>query len=381
MNQSSPPAFLDTPQLQDAYRFACEAFSRRARGDADLDHSVSVARLLKQSGSPESTVAAGMLHDVIEDTHTEQAELRSRFGDEIADLVGTVTENPGIADYSTRKAALRGQVAQAGRAAATVFAADKLARMRAAGTAGEPPSPAKLAHYRQTLDALSRQYPGLPFVDELERRLGEIDQQLDSEQQEAELRDGSHVLVRRIAPSDADALAAMYERLSPRSRERRFLSAPPQLSPEDLRYLTHVNGGRHDALVAFDPGTGELVGEARYVREPGRRDTGEVAVVVADDWQGRGIATALLTELTKRARRHGLRRYTAIVSTDNEVVLDALAGLGGEPMPAGDGQVILEFDFPAEGLSERLLAALSWSARGQLRLLGAIARRFVPAQR
>ena len=62
-------------------------------------------------------------------------------------------------------------------------------------------------------------------------------------------------------------------------------------------------------------------------------------------------------------------------------MLDALAGLGGEPMPAGDGQVILEFDFPAEGLSERLLAALSWSARGQLRLLGAIARRFVPAQR
>jgi hypothetical protein len=40
--------------------------------------------------------------------------------------------------------------------------------------------------------------------------------------------------------------------------------------------------------------------------------------------------------------------------------------------------VTLEVDFPAEGLSERLLAALSWSARGQLRLLGAIARRVVP---
>jgi hypothetical protein len=85
-----------------------------------------------------------------------------------------------------------------------------------------------------------------------------------------------------------------------------------------------------------------------------------------------------LTELTKRARRQGLRRYAAIVSTDNDIVLEALARLGGEPTPAGDGQVTLEFDFPPEGLSERLLTALAWSARGQLRLLGAVARRFVP---
>ena len=381
MESSSPPAFLDTPRLQDAYRFACEAFSRRPRGDADLYHSVAVARLLKQAGSPEPTVVVGMLHDVIEDTHTEQDELRSRFGQEIADLVGAVTESPLIADYSTRKAALRGQVAQAGPDAATVFAADKLARMRAADSGGEPPPPAKVAHYRKTLELLSAQYPDLPFVDELERRLSELDERLDAEHQDVTLSDGSRVLLRRIAPSDADALAEMYERLSPRSRERRFLSAPAHLSPEDLRYLTHVDGRRHDALVAIDEATGELVGEARYVREPGRRDTGEVAVVVADDWQGRGIATALLTELTRRARPQGLRRYTAIVSTDNEVVLEALAGLGGEPTPAGDGQVTLEFDFPPDGLSERLLAALAWSARGQLRLLGAIARRMVPAAR
>jgi len=381
MSSSSPPAFLDNPRLQDAYRFACEAFSRRPRGNADLDHSVAVARLLEQAGSPEPTVVAGMLHDVIEDTHTEQDELRSRFGDEIADLVGAVTESPLIADYSTRKAALRGQVVQAGREPATIFAADKLARVRAADAGGEPPSPAKVAHYRQTLELLIARYPGLPFVDELEERLGELDDRLDSERQHATLRDGSHVLLRRIAPSDTDALAEMYERLSTRSRERRFISAPPELSPEDLRYLTHVDGRRHDALIALDEATGELVGEARFVREPDRRDTAEVAAVVADDRQGQGMATALLTELTRRARRQGLRRYTAIVSTDNEVVLEALAALGGEPTPAGDGQVTLEFDVPPDGLSERLLAALGWSARGQLRLLGAIARRIVPAGR
>jgi RimJ/RimL family protein N-acetyltransferase len=382
MDSSNPPAFLDTPLLQDSYRFVCEAFARRARGPADLDHSVAVARLLKQAGSSEELVAAGLLHDVIEDTHTDPAELRSRFGDAIADRVATVTENPMIGDYATRKAALRGQVTEAGRDAATIFAADKLARVRAIDSGVDPPPPDKLAHYRNTLALISAQHLGLPFVDELGARLDELDHGLDPEQQTALLREGSRVLVRRISPSDGDALARMYERLSPLSRERRFLSAPDQLSPEDLRYLTDVDGRRHDALVALDEATGELVGEARYVRETDRRDTGEVAVVVADDWQGRGIATALLLELTRRARRQGLRRYTAIVSTDNEIVLDALAGLGGEPTPAGDGQVTLEFDVPAEGLSERLRSALSWSARGQLRLLGAIARRFVPtAQR
>ena len=382
MDSPGPPAFLDTPLLQDAYRFTREAYARRARGVQDLDHSLAVARLLKQAGAPEHVVAAGFLHDVLEDTHTDQRELRSRFGDEIADLVATVTENPMIADYTTRKAALRGQVAEAGRDAAMIFAADKLARLSAIGGGGDPPPPDKLAHYRKTLELLSEHHQDLPYLEDLRRRLDEVDRRLDPEQQSVTLRDGSRVLLRRIAPSDSEALAQTYERLSTRSRERRFLSAPPQLSPEDLRYLTEVDGRRHDALVAFDVGTGELVGEARYVREPGRRDTGEVAVVVADDRQGRGIATALLLELTNRARRQGLRRYTAIVSIDNEIVLDALSALGGEPTPAGDGQVTLEFDFPAEGLSERLLAALSWSARGQLRLLSAIARRFVPtAQR
>jgi RimJ/RimL family protein N-acetyltransferase len=188
------------------------------------------------------------------------------------------------------------------------------------------------------------------------------------------------MLLRRITPADADSLAQVYEALSPQSRERRFISAPAHLAAEDLQYLTDVDGRRHDALVALDEATGELVGEARYVRERDRPDTGEVAVLVADEWQRRGIATALLTELTNRARRQGLRRYRALVATDNHVVLDALASLGSEATGTEAGQVTLEFDFPAEGLSERLpeqlKAALRWSAGGRLRLLGVIARGF-----
>jgi GNAT superfamily N-acetyltransferase len=111
------------------------------------------------------------------------------------------------------------------------------------------------------------------------------------------------------------------------------------------------------------------------VREPDRRDTAEVAVVVVDAWQSRGVGTALLTGLTRRARAQGLRRYKAIVSADNHAVLEALERLGGEGTTTTDGQVELEFDFPSEGVSERLLATLGWAARGQVSLLGRIARR------
>jgi RimJ/RimL family protein N-acetyltransferase len=378
VDRSSAPAFLDTPLLQHAYRFASDAYGLGAGGRAHLDHSIQVARLVKQAGCPEAMIAAALLHDVLESTEIDHTAIRTRFGDEVADLVAAVTENRAIAGYPRRKAALRGQVAEAGRDAATIFAADKLARVRSFDSESDLPPQPRLVHHRKTLELLSARYPDLPFLDELRDELDELERRLDPDQQVVTARDGSRLRLRRIAPSDADLLAQLYEGLSRQSRERRFLSAPAHLAPEDLQYLTDVEGRRHDALVALDEETGELVGEARYVREPDRPDTGEVAVMVADDRQGRGIATALLTELTRRARRQGLRRYKALVASDNEIVLEALENLGSEATELEDGQVTLEFDFPPEGLSERLLAALSWSARGQLRLLGAIARRFVP---
>jgi RimJ/RimL family protein N-acetyltransferase len=182
-------------------------------------------------------------------------------------------------------------------------------------------------------------------------------------------------MVRPIERSDGQLFAAAYERMSEESRRRRFITAPRRLTEEDLRYLTDIDGRRHDALVALDPATGDLVGEARYVRDPGRSDIAEVAAVVLDDWQGRGIATALLIDLTRRARARGLSRYKAIVSADNQVVLDALAKLGAKPTGASEGQVELEFELPAEGLSERLLGALRWAALGQVRLVGRVADR------
>jgi RimJ/RimL family protein N-acetyltransferase len=374
---SEPPAFLDSPLLQQAYRHAVDAY--RVRDDHDsLDHAVAVARLLAKAGCSEELIAAGLLHDILEDTGITAEQLREQFGQRIADLVGSVTENDAICEYELRKAGLRGQVAETGRDPATVFTADKVARLRALGAAGSRPDPAKLAHYRETMEVLASRYPDIPLLDELREGLakaGAPPPSVAHEQQIVNTRDGAPIAIRPITPSDAELLAHAYEKLGDESRRRRFLAAPARLSPEDLRYLTDVDGHRHDALVAIDPATGELVGEARFARDPDRRDTAEVAVVVVDAWQSRGIGTALLTELTRRAREHGLSRYTAVVSADNHAVLEALAKLGGQTTTTDGDQIELELDLPSEGLPERLVAALGWAARGQIRLLGTIARR------
>jgi RimJ/RimL family protein N-acetyltransferase len=207
-----------------------------------------------------------------------------------------------------------------------------------------------------------------------------------SDGQRVSLKDGTDVIIRAIEPDDKERIADAYARLSPESRRRRFLAAPARLSEEDLRYLTEVDHRRHEAMGAFDPDTGDLVGVARYVRVPGDPQTGEVAAAVVDDWQGRGVGTQLLGALTERARENGLRRYTAVVSLDNEQVRSKLEQLGGSSRPDG-GELEYSLDVPSpqelemmielppQGLPERLRSALRRAAGGQLRLLTAVLRR------
>jgi RimJ/RimL family protein N-acetyltransferase len=185
------------------------------------------------------------------------------------------------------------------------------------------------------------------------------------------------VTVRPVDSADAPLFSAMYEELSPESRRRRFVVAPASLTDEDLRYLTDIDHRRHDALIAVDPDTGDMVGEARYVLMRDEPGAAEVAALVAEGWRGRGLATALLTELSERARQHGLDRYVALVSPDNHVVLEALERLGARHTGMDADQLELEIEIPAEGLPARMQGALKWAAQGQLGLLGAIARRLM----
>jgi RimJ/RimL family protein N-acetyltransferase len=152
------------------------------------------------------------------------------------------------------------------------------------------------------------------------------------------LPDGATVLVRPIAPGDAPALLRGLEHLSPRSRYRRFLGTP-RIGPEELRYLTDVDHRDHEALGAADPATGDGVGVARYIREPGT-DRAEVAVTIEDAWQGRGLGTVLLLRLAERARAVGIRRFTGLILAENAPMRALMAKLGKpESEDIGDGTI------------------------------------------
>jgi (p)ppGpp synthase/HD superfamily hydrolase len=167
------PAYIGRSELLDrAWRFAYAAHEgERSRGDTRIEHPAAVALLLLGEHAADDLVAAGLLHDVLEDTTVERDELERTFGVGIADLVAQLSEDPTIEDYRERKAHLRKQVARAGEDAALIFLADKLARVHALEVPISSLPAHKLAHYRATLELLSHEYPGLPFSDELAQKL------------------------------------------------------------------------------------------------------------------------------------------------------------------------------------------------------------------
>jgi (p)ppGpp synthase/HD superfamily hydrolase len=175
------PAFArQLPQTKAALAFADErhAGQRRQADDAPfVMHPIEVASLLHDAGYPDHVVAAGALHDVIEDTDTEPGDIAKRFGSKIALLVTAVTENPSIKDDAERKTALRAQVADAGEEAAAVFAADKISKareVRLRGSRGERfdrATRAKIEHYEATLDMITDLMPDHQFVRQLRQEL------------------------------------------------------------------------------------------------------------------------------------------------------------------------------------------------------------------
>ncbi|MDQ5834210.1 MAG: HD domain-containing protein, partial [Actinomycetota bacterium] len=102
-----------SPLTRDALAFAEGRHSGQTR---DLDgvpfvtHPLEVACLLHEAGYSDEVVAAGVLHDVLEDTDADRADLDKRFGTAVTWLVTAVSEDPSIEDAAERKAALRGQV-------------------------------------------------------------------------------------------------------------------------------------------------------------------------------------------------------------------------------------------------------------------------------
>ena len=138
-------------------------------------------------------------------------------------------------------------------------------------------------------------------------------------------QDGGQVFVRPIRPEDADRLIDLYDRLSRHTAYQRFFTIMRRLPPDWARLLANVDYVKRLALVAEaeTPRGVELVGVARY--EPtDSPDMVEVAFVVQDGWQGKGLGTVLLHDLLRAAEARGIRRFRAYVLADNARMLDLL---------------------------------------------------------
>jgi RimJ/RimL family protein N-acetyltransferase len=156
------------------------------------------------------------------------------------------------------------------------------------------------------------------------------------------LRDGRVVHVRAIRADDTMRLQAFHAHLSMESIIWRFFRSVPRLSDEQARQFTQVDYVDRMALVATrgENAAGEILAVVRYDRRAGAREA-EVAFVVADAWQGQGIATALLHQLAAYARAHGVARFVALTMGTNVRMLEVLHNCGFPCRTRYDGGDIL----------------------------------------
>jgi GNAT superfamily N-acetyltransferase len=176
---------------------------------------------------------------------------------------------------------------------------------------------------------------------------------------ETTLADGSRIVVLPVGPGVYDhallrhELQAHFTDLSEESRYRRFLAAMPLLSPSMLHQLVDtVDDVDHVALFAqVIPGgrpapqsgrplIGIPIGIGRFIRDPDRPNSADVAVTVIDAWQHNGVGSLIISALARSARRHGIDVFVADVLATNPAALALLKYAGDATRTASEAGVI-----------------------------------------
>ena len=182
-------AAAESELIGKALEMAEEAHAGQTRngsgGMAYIHHPIAVAELLAGHGFDESTIAAALLHDVVEDSDASVEDIAARFGETVAQLVAALTEDETIGPFELRKDDHRRHVEQTGGDALALYAADKLSNIRvlrralasegeAAGEEFEAPLDLKEDVWAADLEMLRREAPSLPFVDDLAAELAKL---------------------------------------------------------------------------------------------------------------------------------------------------------------------------------------------------------------
>ncbi|OLZ63549.1 acyl-CoA synthetase [Streptomyces sp. IMTB 2501] len=164
------------------------------------------------------------------------------------------------------------------------------------------------------------------------------------------LRDGGTARIRPITIDDADRLVSFYEQVSDESKYYRFFAPYPRLSAKDVHRFTHHDFVDRVGLAATIGG--EFIATVRYDRigadgmpASAPADEAEVAFLVQDAHQGRGVASALLEHVAAVARERGIRRFAAEVLPANTKMIKVFTDAGyTQQRSFEDGVVRLEFD-------------------------------------
>lgn len=161
------------------------------------------------------------------------------------------------------------------------------------------------------------------------------------------LRDGTLAVIRPAAPADAPAIQAMVRSLSPTSRYSRFFSGVQEVSPEWLTRFSHAEPRGDVSLLAsvLCDGKETLVGMGQYAANP-YPERCEFALVIADEWQGRGLGRRLLRNLECLAREAGFERIEGEVLAHNSTMLGLAHVLGYHVRRVPESALFLHVSLP-----------------------------------
>ncbi|MFP3937067.1 MAG: GNAT family N-acetyltransferase [Phycisphaerae bacterium] len=154
------------------------------------------------------------------------------------------------------------------------------------------------------------------------------------------LRDGTQIFFRPVKPADEPNLAEMLYSLSSGSVRSRYFTSTMTFPHRDVQRLTNIDYQNDLAIVGVvpgPPGEEEIVAIAQYFLDP-KSDNAEVAFIVQDEWQQRGMGSFLLDYLTEIARQRGVKRFTAKVLPSNRAMLAIFHNSGYRVETEFDGE-------------------------------------------
>jgi acyl-CoA hydrolase len=165
------------------------------------------------------------------------------------------------------------------------------------------------------------------------------------------LRDGTQIFFRPVKPTDEPALSEMLYSLSPDSVRSRYFTHTRTFPHKDVQRLTNIDYRNDLAIVGCVPGPAgeQIVAIAQYFLEP-KTQAAEVAFIVQDEWQQKGMGSFLLAYITKIAAERGVKRFYATVLPTNVPMLTIFSNCGYDVTTEFDGEVYtIAYDLPVEG--------------------------------